>query len=136
MAKITKSLICALCAILFTANAYADCAPSGVVSAGSDNATLVRAGTGTLSWVVACSTVAAIKYVKFYDKATAPTCGTDVPKIRLMVPASGCTVISAGDRNSEAQYQLGLGYCMVTGAADSSSAAVTAADVVLSFCYR
>ncbi len=49
------------------------------LSAASTNATSLKASAGTLFALYAVNLNAAMRYVKFYDKASAPTVGTDVP---------------------------------------------------------
>ena len=75
---------------------------------------------------------AAIRYVKFYDKATAPA-ETDTPIIRIMVPAGG-----AANLMSEAGivFVLGLGVRIVTGAADNDDTGVTSAESMVNLWYR
>jgi hypothetical protein len=58
-----------------------------VVSAASTNATLVKPSAGALFGWLFYNTAAYDVFVKFYDKATAPVVGTDVPVLTVKVKA-------------------------------------------------
>ena len=107
---------------------------SSTIAAGSNNATNLKASAGNVYFVQGCNTTAATaRYIKLYNKATAPTCGTDVPTFRLLVPANSC--ITANLQVGYA-FGTGIGFCMVTGAADSDNTAVTASDMFLNIGYK
>ena len=61
-----------------------------LISAATNNASVVKASAGSVYSILACNINAAARYLKLYNKATAPTCGTDVPVLRITLPASGC----------------------------------------------
>jgi len=106
---------------------------TGITSAATNNSTNVKAGRGAVyGWSIS-NTTAAIKYVKLYNKATAPTCGTDTPVIRIGVPATS-TVSYVNPIGIN--MPTGLGYCIVTGAADTDNTAVAANDIFLNLSYR
>src|SRR5581483_5493004 len=60
-----------------------------VKSAASTNATSVKASAGRLYQIHLCNTSAALKFVKFYNKASAPTVGTDTPVATYPLAANG-----------------------------------------------
>lgn len=99
-------------------------APLHFLSAASTNSTLVRGAPAALYSVVAVNTTAAIYYLKLYDKATAPTCGTDVPVATYPIPfgsasSGGGFVIGRG---TAAGFNNGLGFCLTGGIADNDVA--------------
>lgn len=106
----------------------------GIISAGSDNATAVKASAGTLQYVHACSIDATPVYVKFYNKATTPGCNADSEVARLMVPASQCSGMALPKNGLV--FSTGIGYCIVTGIADTDATAVTANEVLLNIGYK
>jgi hypothetical protein len=59
-----------------------------LISAASTNGTSLKASAGTLYVLYAINTNAAVRYIKFYNKASAPTVGTDTPVATFAVPAS------------------------------------------------
>lgn len=96
-------------------------------AAATTNATSAKASAGRLYGVNGLNAAAAVRYIKFYDKATAPTVGTDVPVLTLALAAS---VPFAFNWPTGFVFATGIAYGMVTGAADNSTAALTAADVL------
>lgn len=101
---------------------------SRIVSAAADtNATSAKAAPGTLYAVKGYNAAASARYLKFYDKASAPTVGTDVPVLTIYLPA---TTAFALDWPMGRFFATGIAYGMVTAAADNSTAALTAADVL------
>lgn len=133
---IIRSIILTLCVFICTINAYAECTLHSAIGANTDNATLVKAGTVKVASISVCNINAAVRYLKLYNKATAPTCGTDVPVTRLVMPINGCTSYNLGGGNSQAGFALGLGYCMVTGITDASTTAVAASEQLVNICYQ
>ncbi len=104
-----------------------------VVSLNSDNAALILTGIRNVyGWELA-NTNAAVRYVKLYNKATAPTVGTDVPTLTLGVPGAG---VRSAEKILPVSFPLGLGIGIVTGAADNSTAAVAAGEVIAHIFYK
>lgn len=78
------------------------------------------------------------RFVKFYNKATPPITGTDVPKLTLLIPAQGTANLGAAANLLSAQgisFQLGLGVAVTAGAADNDTTAPTASDVIVNLLY-
>ena len=109
-----------------------------LVAAGtSADSTLIKAGAGELFGYEHFNCVAALKYLHYYDKATAPTVGTDVPFMTLVLPfgASSAGFRIAAKWDSGIKFDLGLGMGITTTAADTGATGVTAADVVANTLY-
>lgn len=106
---------------------------SNVNSAASTNATVVKASAGTLYSVTVSNTGAAARYVKFYNKATAPTVGTDVPVFTIQV-ASGAT-LNVPFGTTGHRFATGIGLAITANAADSDTTAVGAAEVKVATAY-
>lgn len=107
--------------------------PYKLNSAASTNATSVSATANTLLYGYYISnTNSSVRYVKFYNKASAPTVGTDVPVLVLAIPGSGAANVSfpAG-----INFTTGLAFATTTGAADSDTAAVAANEVIVNLIY-
>jgi len=101
---------------------------SHIVSAATTNATSVKASAGIINDIVVSNNGAGVAYFKLYDKASAPTVGTDTPIATILIPINGTVVIPAG----WASMRLGTGiaYAITGGAAVADVTAVTAAQVV------
>ena len=106
--------------------------PYFVNSAATTNGALVLTGTSGLSALWASNIGATAAFVKLYNKATAPTVGTDVPEMIIPVPAAvagvpGIAEISPGF--NAYRFPLGLGIAITGAVADSDTTAVTAGQV-------
>ena len=93
----------------------------------SQDATLVKNGAATLYGIKGYNASASIRYLKLYNKASAPTVGTDTPRLTLALPPAAAF---AFDWPQGLAFATGLGFGLVTAAADNSTASVTAGDVV------
>ena len=103
--------------------------PFHLIAANTNNSTLVKNQPGTV-WTAQLSGIgSAPAYLKFYDKATAPTCGTDTPVKVLMIPAAA-TAANGGGSNIllpvGVKFTRGIGICVVTGITDSDNTAPSA----------
>jgi hypothetical protein len=75
---------------------------------------------------------AAIRVVKLYNKATAPTVGTDTPSHTIVLPAnSGANVFT----DTGIAFTTGIGIGVSTGIADNDSTAPAANDVTVNLFY-
>lgn len=101
-------------------------------SAASTNGSLILTGTSGLHAFYASNIGASPAFVKLYNKATAPTVGTDVPAMILPVPAAvggvpGVCTLPIG--NQGFRFALGLGIAITGGVADNDTTAVAAGQV-------
>lgn len=95
-------------------------------AAASTNATSVKASLGNVFLISGYNAAATVRYLKLYDKASAPTVGTDVPFATLALKP-----LDAFRFDFPSLFMLtGIAYAMTTGAADADTGALTAADVV------
>lgn len=101
-------------------------------AAASVNATLVKPSPGVVYRIDGYNNNAAARFLKLYDKAVAPTVGTDVPrKVFRLNPTSNFSFDLA------AKFSAGIGYGLTTGAPDNDTGALTAGDIVqLNIDYR
>ena len=103
-----------------------------VLAAASTNATSVKNSSARLYGYQLANTSAAFKYVRIYNKASAPTVGTDSPAMVIPIPP-GQTI----DLDMAVPVALATGFAFaITGAAgDLDATAVAANDVVGYFLY-
>jgi len=106
--------------------------PYFVNSLASTNGALILTGTSGLQALYATNIGATAAFVKLYNKATAPTVGTDVPEMVIPVPAAvagvpGAVNISPGFNGY--RFPLGLGIAITGAVADSDTTAVAAGQV-------
>lgn len=95
-------------------------------AAASTNATSAKMTPGILYSVIGFNAAAAARYLKIYDKESAPTVGTDTPKLTITLPASTAFTI---DFPTPVEFRAGIAYALTTGVADNDTGALTAADV-------
>lgn len=100
---------------------------SNINSAATTNAAFIKNAAGTVYNILASNTNASPRYVKFYNKASAPTVGTDVPIITITVPANGTIHADMGTLGH--RFATGIAIAITAGAADSDTAAIGANEV-------
>ena len=102
------------------------------VSAASNNATSVKATAGRLFRVQASNNNAAARYLKIYDKASAPAPASDVPVLRYMIPPAGVLPSTPCDY----WFAAGLAYVVVTGAGDTNNDSTGASETFVNIDYE
>lgn len=109
--------------------------PARLLSAASTNATSLKASAGQLGLIIAINTNAAVRYLKLYNLATAPTVGTSTPVATIPIPGNtagaGVAISIPGGLN----FSTGIAYALTTGAADSDTGAVAANEIILTLGY-
>lgn len=110
-----------------------------LIAANSNNATVIKSRSGIVTSVQLGGVGSAPAYLKFYDKATAPTCGTDIPTKVLIIPAAS-TAANGGGSNITISlgvaFNIGIGICVVVGIADADNTAVPAATYVINIDWQ
>lgn len=108
--------------------------PGKLISAASTNATSVKASAGTLGYITASNINAAARYLKIYNKATAPTVGTDTPVAVFLIPGN---TAGAGTNIPLPPQGMALGtgiaFAITTGVADSDTGAVAANELIINY---
>jgi hypothetical protein len=99
-----------------------------VSAAASTNATSAKASAGRVYKVYGYNASTSVRYLKLYNKASAPTVGTDTPVATIPLKPSDVFNIDFGLIGQ--YFSTGIGYALTTGSADSDTGALTAADVV------
>lgn len=97
-----------------------------LVSAASTNATSVKTSAGNISALYLTNNSAAPKWFKLFNKASAPTVGTDVPILSICIPASSTKDIPF---TRQFNCSTGIAYAITGAAADADTTAVAANDV-------
>jgi len=101
-------------------------------SAASTNGALILTGTSGLQAFYATNEGATPAYIKLYNKATAPTVGTDIPEMIIPVPAAVSGVPGVANPNigfNAFRFALGLGIAITGAAAHTDTTAVAAGQV-------
>lgn len=109
--------------------------PFTLISAASTNATSTKASPGTLYSIVAINLNAAVRYLKLYNKASAPTVGTDTPIMTFPIPASTTGAGLAIDWGPGVDFSIGIAFALTTGSASSDTGAVAASEIFINGVY-
>ncbi len=115
---------------------------SRVISAATTNATPVKASAGQVySLYVANVSTGSVRYLKLYNKASAPTVGTDTPVMTIPIPGTSITgaagagvVIDTGGMGIA--FATGIAFALTTGVADADTGAVAANEIVVNLLYK
>jgi hypothetical protein len=110
---------------------------SKTISAASTNATSVKGSAGQVYSIYAHNLNAAVRYLKLYNKASAPTVGTDTPLLTLPIPgntAGAGFVLDTGGMGIA--FSTGIAFALTTGVADADTGAVAANDIVANILYK
>jgi len=99
-----------------------------VAAAASTNAVNVKNTPGRIYKIDGYNAAAAIRYLKIYAKASAPTVGTDTPLATIALAPSSRFEVNWADLGL--YCALGIGLALTTGSADSDTGAVSANDVL------
>ena len=115
-----------------TVNPVVPATPYFVNSAASTNGALILTGTSNVSSFYATNEGATAAYIKLYNKATAPTVGTDVPEMIIPVPAAASGVPGVANPNigfHGFRFALGLGIAITRNAVHTDTTAIGAGEV-------
>lgn len=99
-----------------------------VSAAASTNATLAKASAGDIFHIEATNTTAALKFLKIYNKASAPTVGTDTPVLTIPLQPSNVPTVRTFPKGM--YFSTGIAYAITGAAADADTTALVAGDVV------
>ena len=118
------------------AHAAGGATPYKLVSAATTNATSVKASAGTVYMITASNVNAAVRYLKLYNKASAPTVGTDVPVLTFIIPG-GTT--GAGTNipipNAGINFSTGIAFALTTEITDVGSTGVAVSEIGVNLAY-
>jgi hypothetical protein len=92
----------------------------------------IKAAAGQVHGWYLYNNASSIRVVKLYNKASAPTVGTDTPSHTIVLPAnSGANVFT----DTGIAFSAGIGLGVTTGIADNDTTAPTANDVTVNIFY-
>lgn len=102
--------------------------PKHFIAANSDNATSLKASAGVVHAVALSGVGSAPAYLKFYDTASTPSCGSTAVVKSMMIPAANTAANGAGSNAVvlDAQFSSGIGYCVVLNMVDTDDTSVAA----------
>lgn len=102
-----------------------------LISAATVNNTLFNGAPTWVGRVLVTNTAATMRFLKFYDKATAPVAGTDTPVLTVGIPT-----LSSGTFLISHKFVNGLGIAITANIADNDNTAVALNDVAVNIKVR
>jgi hypothetical protein len=103
------------------------------MSAASTNATSLKVSAGQIYGFSISNANTSARYFKIYNKASAPTVGTDTPIMTVQVPGNG-TVIRAFPVGLA--LGTGIAWAATGGIADGDTTAIGANDLSIDIDYK
>lgn len=105
---------------------------SKLISAANTNATSIKTSAANVGWISAHNVSTSVRYLKIYNKASAPTVGTDVPVQVIPIQPNNEVLFApfAGMRLS-----AGFALAITGGIADNDTTAIGANEVVVNWGY-
>ena len=103
------------------------------ISTASTNAVSAKASAGQVYGYYIYNDSNQTRYVKLYNKASAPTVGTDIPVMTIPIPGGSAANV---DFSNGIAFATGIAFAMTTGMADTDTGAVAANEVVLNLFYK
>lgn len=110
--------------------------PVSTVSAASTNATSLKGSAGQVGSVTCTNINAGQRYLKFYNKATAPTVGTDVPVYVYPIPGNTAGAGVTHSIPAGIEFTTGIAWALTTGPTVADTGAVAASEIVVSIAYK
>jgi hypothetical protein len=101
--------------------------------AATTNLTAAVAGPCDLYGIIVTNTSAAVKFLKVYNKATAPVLASDIPLLTIALPVTSLQNLQF---EQGIYFNLGLAYAITGADGDTDATAVAAGDLKgLNFIY-
>ncbi|MDB5160331.1 MAG: hypothetical protein JWO99_594 [Candidatus Saccharibacteria bacterium] len=104
-----------------------------LISAATTNATFVKASAGVLYMLTATNNSATVAFLKMYNKASAPTVGTDTPVMTFMIPPNGGVMVPIPPTGIT--FSTGIAYALTGLATLADTTAVSLAQIQLNGAY-
>lgn len=102
-------------------------------SAATTNATSLKVSAGSLFTVAASNAGAAVRYLKLYNKSSAPVVGTDIPVLIIPIAAGDITVREFGRLGQ--RFSSGIALAITALMADTDATAIGAGEVKVCTSY-
>lgn len=103
-----------------------------IISAASINANVIKASAGSIYLMVLHNGAAASRFIKLYNKATAPVPATDVPVATILIPQGQTIIIQPAIGWS---FSTGISYVITGAVADTDTTNCVLNDVVANVLY-
>jgi hypothetical protein len=110
---------------------------SHLVAAASNNATSLKGSAGQLYGASVYNNASYPVYLKFCNKATACTCGTNTSSDTILYTVAAQAGTEREIHTEEGiAFGTGIGYCVVKGMVDTDNTSLVASDAVVDLLYK
>ena len=109
--------------------------PYKLISLATTNAVSVKASPGNLYSIIAIGLTSTVRYLKLYNKASAPTVGSDTPVMTIPIPANTQGAGVSQTFSIGVNFSAGIAIAITSGSSDADTGAVGAGDVILNLTY-
>lgn len=108
-------------------NRYAQATPFNLNSAASTNATSLKSSAGSITTLMVSNLSASARYLKLFNKASAPVPGTDTPFMTIPLPANTFQNLPLSDMGI--RFSTGIAYAITASAALNDASSIGANEV-------
>jgi hypothetical protein len=109
--------------------------PHKLISAASTNLTSVKTSQGRISGGVVTNASASWRYLKFFNKNSAPVIPTDIPVLTVGIPPNGQLNLGSVFDQYGLHFAAGIAYAITGAPADADTTAVGANEVVVALLF-
>jgi len=110
--------------------------PFTLVSAASNNATVVKDYMGTIGSITALNISGTIHYLKFYNMGTTPNPASNTPVAVYPIPASTTGAGLTVNIPSGLRFSKGISFAIVKGIASNNNTSADSNAVVITIGYK
>jgi hypothetical protein len=109
--------------------------PYKLISAATTNATSVKASAGAIGSIICGNVGGTVAYLKLYNKASAPTVGSDTPVHSVMIPGNTAGAGFSYSIPSGLVFGTGIAFAITGAMADADTTAVALNQVCVNLGY-
>jgi hypothetical protein len=96
----------------------------------------VKASAGQVGYIICSNINVAARYIKLYDKASAPTVGSDTPVFTEVLPGSATGGGIALNIPAGISFSNGISFALTTGMAVADTGVVAASEISVNIGYK
>jgi hypothetical protein len=109
--------------------------PHKLISAATTNLTSVKTSQGRIGGGIITNASAAWRYIKFFNKNSAPVIPTDIPVLTVGIPPNGQLNLGSVFDLFGLHFAAGIAYAITAGPTDADNVAVGANEVVVALLF-
>lgn len=107
-----------------------------LIAAATTNSTNVKNAPGVLTEITVYNNATAMAYLKLYNSASAPTCGSGTPVGRYLIPGGSNGAGSNVTLSLGKAFSTGISFCITGAIGDADTTAVAANQYIVNMTYK